>query len=212
HEKSDLIMFKEVTEFAERIEKPADVPRIVDQAITVAKTKQRPVYIEIAKDVWGKACPAPAAPLNLAIPPSGNETPLARDIVAKLRAASKPALLLGIEIERYGLVGETVALVNRFAIPWSTTLLAKSVIPEQTAGFVGVYGGENAPPSVIRVIEGADALLAIGCVMGRQYRRLVRNSAAKMTLAFNGQVKIGAPPPQPPSLPAPPPAPPAQPW
>ena len=200
HEKSDLVTFKEVTEFAERIEKPADVPRIVDQAIMIAKTKQRPVYIEVAKDVWGKACPAPAAPLNLTIAPSGNETQLARDIVAKLRAASKPALLLGIEIERYGLASETIALVNRLAIPWSTTLLAKSVIPEQTAGFVGVYGGENAPPSVIRVIEGGDALLAIGCVMGRQYRRLVRNSAAKMTLAFNGQVKIGAAPAKPASL------------
>jgi indolepyruvate decarboxylase len=200
HEKSDLVMFKEVTEFAERIEKAQDVPRIVDQAITVAKTKQRPVYIEVAKDVWGKTCPAPMAPLNVAIPATGNETQLARDIVAKLRSAAKPALLLGIEIQRYGLASETIALVNKFAIPWSTTLLAKSVIPEQTAGFVGVYGGENAPPSVIQVVERADALLAIGCVMGRQYRRLVRNSNAKMALAFSGSVKIGSTPAKPASL------------
>jgi indolepyruvate decarboxylase len=200
HERSDLIMFREVTVFAERIETPGDAPRLIDRAIVMAKTKQRPVYLEIAKDVWGTSCPAPSRPLDFTDPPSGNETQLARDIVAKLHNASKPALLLGIEIQRYGLASEVTALVNKLAVPWSTTLLAKSVIPEQTPGFVGVYGGENAPPSVIQVIEGADALFVIGCVMGRQYRRLIRNSTAKISLAYDGMVKIGANPPKPASL------------
>jgi indolepyruvate decarboxylase len=55
----------------------------------------------------------------------------------------------------------------------------------------------NAPPSVIQIVEKTDALLAIGCVMGRQYRRLVRNSNGKMMLAFNGQIKIGSGPAKP---------------
>jgi indolepyruvate decarboxylase len=188
---SDLVMFREVTEHAVRIERKEDVPAMVDRAIVIAKTKQRPVYIELAKHLWTQSVRAPTAPLDFSVAPSGMEAAIARDIVAKLRAAAKPALLLGIEVQRYGLATEVTALVNKLQIPWSSTLLGKSVIAEQTPGFVGVYGGENGPASVIRVVEQADALLAIGCVMGRQYRRLARNSKTKMTLAFNGAVKIG---------------------
>jgi indolepyruvate decarboxylase len=200
HTQTDFVLFKEVTEYAVRVEKASDAPAVVDKALTVAKTKQRPVYIEIARDVWGTPCPAPGAPLNFTIAPSGNETELAKTIVANLRNASKPVVLLGIEVQRYGLADDVTALVTKLAIPWSTTLLAKAVIAEQTPGFIGVYDGEEAAPRIARLVEGADALLALGCVWGRQYRRLVQNSKAKIALAFNGAVKIGANPAQPASL------------
>jgi indolepyruvate decarboxylase len=116
---------------------------------------------------------------------------IARDIMAKLRSATKPVLMLGIEVQRFGLSNEVAALVSRLQIPWSSTLLGKSVIPEQAPGFIGVYTGENAAPSIVRVVEQADALLAIGCVMGRQHRRLARNSRDRIALAFKGEVKIG---------------------
>jgi indolepyruvate decarboxylase len=191
HTQSDIVMFREVTEYAVRIERKEDVPAAVDKAIVVAKTKQRPVYIEIAKHVWGQMCRAPAGQLDFTVAATGNETAIARDIIEKLRAASKPALLLGIEVQRYGLGNEVTALVNRLQIPWSSTLLGKSVIAEQTPGFVGVYSGENGLPSVTQVVEGADALFVVGCVMGRQYRRLARSSKAKIALAFNGEVRMG---------------------
>ena len=200
HTQSDMVMFREVTEYAVRVERKEDVPAAVDRAIVVAKTKQRPVYIEIAKHVWGQPCRAPAGALDFTVAPAGNEAAIARDIIEKLRAASKPALLLGIEVQRYGLASEVTALVNRLQIPWSSTLLAKSVIAEQTPGFVGVYSGEKGLPSVAQAIEGADALVAVGCVMGRQYRRLARNSRARIALAFNGEVRIGGAAPRPASL------------
>ena len=190
HTQADLNVFREATQSADRIEKASDVPKVVDRALITAKTKSRPVYIEIAKDLWGMTCPAPGAPLDFSTAPSGKEGQLAKQITDNLHHASKPALLLGVEIVRYGLTDDIVALVNKLEIPWSTTLLAKSVIPEQTPGFVGVYGGEQAPPSVRQVIEHADALLAVGCVMGRQYRNLVVNSNSSLMLAFNGTVRI----------------------
>ena len=200
HTQADLNVFREVTEFADRIDKAPDVPKVVDRALVTAKTKLRPVYIEIAKDIWSKPCPAPGAALDFSTVPSGKEEQLAKQILDNLRRASKPALLLGIEVQRYGLSDQIVALVNKLAIPWSTTLLAKSVIPEQIPGFVGVYGGEQALPSVRQVIEHADVLFAIGCVMGRQYRNLVINSNSKLMLAFNGSMRINGNPAQPADL------------
>ena len=194
-EKTDLALFREVTEYAGRAEKAADVPRVVDTAIRTALTAQRPVYIEIAKHLWEAKCPAPEGALDVTLAPSGEEGRLATEILEKLRTASRPALLLGIEIQRYGLEDAVTALIEKLQLPWATTMLAKSVIPEQTPGFVGVYGGERAVPSVKKIIEGSDALLAIGCVLGRQYRRLVTDGRDKVTLIANQSVRTGRAPP-----------------
>jgi indolepyruvate decarboxylase len=178
-EQADLAIFR------------ADVPRVVDQAIRTALMARRPVYIEIAKHIWDAKCPAPAGALDATVAPSGQEGRLAAELLERLRAASQPALLLGIELQRYGLEEAAIALVEKLKLPWATTMLAKSVIPEQTPGFVGVYAGERAAPPVKKVIEGSDALLAIGCVMGRQYRRLVTQAGDRMILAANQVVRVG---------------------
>lgn len=194
-EKTDLSIFQEVTEYAGRAEKASDVPKVVDTAIRTALTAQRPVYIEIPKHLWDAKCPAPEGALDVSLAPSGQEGRLATEILEKLRTASRPALLLGIEIQRYGLEDAVTALIEKLQLPWATTMLAKSVIPEQTPGFVGVYGGERAVPSVKKIIEGSDALLAIGCVMGRQYRKLVTDGRDKVTLLANQAVRAGRAPP-----------------
>lgn len=193
-EKTDLAVFKEVTEYAERAERAADVPRVVDAAIRTAVMKQRPVYIEIPKQLWEASCAAPTAPLDVTVAASGEEDRLAAEIVEKLRAAARPALLLGIEIQRYGVAKEVTALVQKLGLPWASTLLGKSVIPEQTAGFVGVYAGERSVPAVKKVVEESDALLAIGTVLGRQYRALVTRSIGTMMIAANDGVRAGKKP------------------
>lgn len=190
-EKADLAIFREVTEYAERAERASDVPRVVDTAIRTALLSKRPVYIEIAKHLWEAKCPAPEGALDATLAPSGQESSLAAQIVERLRTAARPALLLGIEIQRYGLEDAVTALVEKLQLPWTTTMLAKSVIPEQTAGFFGVYGGERAVPSVKKIIEGSDALLAIGCVMGRQYRRLATQGRDKLILIANQAARLG---------------------
>lgn len=191
-DKTDLAMFREVTAYAERAEKAEDVPRVVDAAIRAAVTQSRPVYIEIPKHLWTASCPAPAGPLEVAVPPSGQEDAIAAELVARLKAATRPAVLLGIEIQRYGLEDAVTALIERLGLPWATTFLAKSVVAEQTAGFVGVYGGSQAVPAVRHVIEDSDALLTLGCVWGRQYRGLVTGSAEALMQASQDQVKIGS--------------------
>jgi len=190
-EKTDLSIFREVTEYAARAESAADVPKVVDTAIRTALLSQRPVYIEIPKHLWDAKCPAPEGALDLTLVPSGQESRLAAEIVEKLRTASRPALLLGIEIQRYGQENTVTAWIEKLQLPWATTMLAKSVIPEQTAGFIGVYAGERSVPSVKKIIEGSDALLAIGCVMGRQYRRLATQGRDKLMLISNQTAQWG---------------------
>jgi indolepyruvate decarboxylase len=188
---TDLTVLRQVTAFAARIETVATARATIDQALTMAMREQRPVYIEIARDVWKQTLPAPGAPLDATPAGAAGDTATAQRILRTLSAARRPALLLGIEIARYGLVDDVTTLVERLGIPYATTLLAKSVIADTTPGFVGVYGGTSAPPSVRTVIEGADALVAVGCVFGRGFRSLVEMRGNELIRLANGTALFG---------------------
>ncbi len=189
-ERSDLTMFKEVTAYAQRAESRDDVPRVVDEAISTALRERRPVYIEIPKDVWDAPVGGIGAPLTAAPSPSGREGALATQILGRLGDSKRPLLLLGIELQRYGLLEQTVALVRKLGIPYTTTMLAKAIIPESTEGFAGVYIGTNSVPAVRELVDQSDTILALGCVYGRQYRELATKSAKALVSAAGGQVRM----------------------
>jgi indolepyruvate decarboxylase len=175
---SDLHMFEEVTCFAKRIERKEDIASIVDEALLAARLKQRPVYIEVPKDLWRATLPSPEKPLNTQPVPTGNEATVAKNIVSFLQAGKSPALILGIEISRFQLQDQVEQLLAKWSIPFATTLLAKSVVNENTNGFVGVYGGERALSLPKQTIEQSDALLSLGVVLSRQHRRMAQKGKA----------------------------------
>lgn len=100
---TDLTAYKLVTASAVRAAKASDVPAIVDQAISTAIMKKRPVYIEINMGIWNSTCPMPAGTLPIANPAAGTEQQLATTIVELVRAAQSPLILVGTEIQRYSL-------------------------------------------------------------------------------------------------------------
>ena len=92
---TDLSAYKLVTADAARAGKVADVPAIVDRAISTAVAKKRPVYVEINMAIWNSTCPMPTGPLTIVNPPAGTETQLASVIIALIRAAHSPLILVG---------------------------------------------------------------------------------------------------------------------
>ncbi len=199
-EKTDLTVFKEVTAFAERIERAADAPRLVDAALTAALTQSRPVYLEVAKDLWSASCPAPTSKLALDERMTGNEATVAATILERLQSAQRPVVLVGIEVARTKSGPLVTEWLQRLGVPWASTLLAKSVVAEQTPGFVGVYAGEHSMPSVKLALEKADAILSLGCVFGRQFRNLVVASRKTLMHVGDGTVRLGDRPPTPASF------------
>ncbi len=189
---TDRSIFREVTAYAKRAETIGQVKKVVDDALLAALTKKRPVYIEIPKDLWEKReVPAPGAALTIPAAEPGDERAIARDMLRRLRDAQRPALLLGIELQRFGLADQAAALVQRLGVPWSTTMLAKAVIAETTPGFIGVYDGRYAPTSVRTTIEQADVLICLGTILGVQYRDLLKPRLSRMIRAVDGRVKVG---------------------
>jgi indolepyruvate decarboxylase len=188
-EQSDLTMFREVTAKAVRAEKASEVPGLVDDALETAMKSRRPVYVEIPKHLWTATCSAPRGKLGTTPPASGQEAKLAEEILSRLSRAKRPALLLGVELQRYGLADDARALVEKLGVPWATTMLAKTVVPDDVTGCAGAYVGFRSRPELRDLLEKSDAVVAIGCVFGRQYRTLATKSFKQLTVIGNGQVR-----------------------
>jgi indolepyruvate decarboxylase len=186
----DLNTYKLVTASAARAGRVADVPTVVDTAIATAVKRKRPVYIEISRDIWTATCPAPSGALQVAEPPAGTEGQLAGAIVGLVRAATSPLVLVGLEIQRYGLADKVAELITRLGVRWSTQLAAKGVLPEQGNGWVGVFAPPNSLPAAANAIAQADLLVLLGCVFPGNYATLIRNGTGRIITAYDGKVKI----------------------
>jgi TPP-dependent 2-oxoacid decarboxylase len=187
---TDLAAYKLVTAYAARAGKVADVPGVVDGAIAAAMTSKRPVYVEIGMDIWGSACPMPIGSLPTVNPPFGTEPQLAKQIVGLLRAAHSPVLLVGAEIQRYGLADKVADLIAKLGVRWASALLGKSTLAEEGAGWVGVYDPPHSPSAIQNIVEQADLLVTLGCVFPTGYRPLVQAAFDRMVQVYDGQVRI----------------------
>lgn len=190
---TDLNAYKLVTASAVRADKAADVPALVDKAISTAITRKRPVYLEINMDIWDSTCPMPAGPLPVAVPPAGTEGPLAAQIVGLIRAANAPLILIGEEIQRYGLADKVLDLIAKLGVRWASSLLAKSTLAEQGAGWVGVYDPPHSHADVKTAVEHADLLVTLGSVYPGGYASMVQNSFDQIVQIYDGKVRIKTP-------------------
>ena len=82
-----------------------------------------------------------------------------------LTAARRPVILADVEIHRFGLQDELLALAESTGMPIATTILGKSVISEAHPLFAGVYEGAMGRPEVTELVESADCLLMLGCFL-----------------------------------------------
>ena len=187
---TDLTAYQLVTAYAARAAMVGDVPTVVDRAISAAITKKRPVYLEINMGIWDSPCPMPAVPLVVTNPPSGAEQQLAATIVGLIRAAHAPLILVGAEVQRYGLADKVADLIAKLGVRWATALLAKSTLAEQGQGWMGVYDPPHSQVVAKDAVENADLLVTLGCVFPNGYAALIRNAFGRMVQVYDGKVRI----------------------
>lgn len=190
---TDLEAYKLVTANAGRAATVAEVPTVVDTAIAAAISTKRPVYIEINLDIWDSTCPMPAGPLNLNRTPAGIEQQLATTVVGLIRAAQKPLILVGTEIQRYGLADDVADLIAKLGVRWATALQSKATLAEQGAGWIGVYDPPHSLIAVKNAVEQADLLVTLGCVYPVGFAPLVQNSFGRIVQIYDDKIRIKTP-------------------
>lgn len=161
---TDLRVFSQVTTVAERISDPHLAPGQIDNALRACLTERRPIYLETTEDVYDLPCDRPqgsiAASPRRSDPANAAE---ALDVVAdRLRAAERPLVWAGVELERFGLAGEFARLLDHLGIPYVSSLSGKGVLDEDNPHYVGTFDGPSTPEPVAEVFAEADYVLALG--------------------------------------------------
>jgi len=182
----DLEAFRPFTCFCERATSLADLPAQIDRAFVAAITKKHPVYLEIPQAWLGTNCAQPTGNLNLSIS-VGTAEATAKRLLAEIKAARSPMLIVGVEIERYGLATSTLALIDKLGLRWTSTLLAKATLPESHPKFLGVFNGEEAPRTVLDAIQRSDLVIALGAVFGSGHGSTMLGQIAKTVRFWDGQ-------------------------
>jgi indolepyruvate decarboxylase len=164
HAETQLAIYREVTCAQAVLDDPAPAPREIARVLTAAREMSRPVYIELPRDMVDVDVGA--------VPPfvetAGNVEAAgaaADEIMGRLERAAAPALLLCVEVRRYGLEKKVTELARRLSIPTATTFMARGILAADGAPLVGTYLGLAGDPAIRKAIEGSDALLMLGVIL-----------------------------------------------
>lgn len=151
----------------------ADVPRSLAQAIFEARLRRRPTYLSVPYDDWtDEAGPnaesVAARSLEQSGFPSGAQV---TRVAEEVRAARRPALVLGGDIDADGLFDEATALAERLSAPvWAAPSLHRLPFPNRHPQFRGVLPAGIAP--VADALAGHDLVLVLGAPVFRYHEYL----------------------------------------
>lgn len=144
----------------------------IERVISEALRQSAPAYIVIPENV-GRT-PLIGAPVKgrpLAQIKRQQSCPLELDaavsaLADKVNRARKPIAFASTLLQRFGVVEQATALLDRSGLPFAALSMDKGVIDETHPGYLGVYSGAlTARPEVKAAVEGADLLLDLGGVV-----------------------------------------------
>ena len=163
---TQLKVLEQLTEAATVLDNPQTAAREIDRVLAAAVQHKRPVYIELPRDMVNAPVTVEPQPAR----PSPEPDPIAlreavAEVLARINAAERPVILADIEIQRFGLQGELMRLVEGSNIPVAATILSKSVVREDHPLYLGVYEGAMGRREVTEYVEGSDCLILLGVFM-----------------------------------------------
>jgi len=168
HEMPDqLATIRSVVKWAERIERPADAPAVINEAFRQMLSGRRgPVAVEIAWDVLASSEPVPeaqAAKLDAPLEPA----PSAIQEAAKLLAAAKrPLIMVGSGAQHVAL--EVRALAQELDAPVTSFRGGRGIMPEDHELGLSNY-------AAFRIFPQVDVLLGIGSRLELPYLRWTKS-------------------------------------
>lgn len=184
-DQTDLNIFRHITVYSEVLSDLAKTKEFIDVAFLTAKTEQRPVYLEIPQDYWGEKLSEVA--FNLPQATNNINTDFIREAEIKISAAKSPILFIGVEIVRKQLRDKVLTLIDKWNIPFVTTVLAKSYLPELHPNFIGTYDSDLFhKKDLFQIIDDSDCPISLGCIWGIDHRDYIKRKYNFMVdIAFN---------------------------
>jgi TPP-dependent 2-oxoacid decarboxylase len=166
-------VFEEITVASVIINNPQTAAQEIDRILNAALSYKRPVYIELPRDIVS---------VDIFLDASSNNTDPQMDhdqeksdptilsealheTIDMINSSTRPVIVAGVEIQRFGLQNELLHLIEKLKIPVSSTILSKSVISELHPLYLGLYEGALGHDSVREYVESSDCLILLGALM-----------------------------------------------
>ncbi|MFM8706627.1 MAG: alpha-keto acid decarboxylase family protein [Planctomycetia bacterium] len=164
--RTQLDVFEKICAASREIADPATAFRDIDFLLDTAHRQKRPVYLELPRDIVG-VVPDQIRPYAHAEPKSDPDAlaEAVKEALARIAAAQRPVIIAGIELHRFGLQAEALALAEVAGIPIAATMLAKSVISEVHPLYIGLYEGAMGRRDVTEFVEESDCLILLGTIL-----------------------------------------------
>ena len=164
--RTQLEVFEKICAASREIVDPATAFRDIDFLLDTAHRLKRPVYLELPRDMVA-VVPDQIRPY---VQPARRSDPAAlaeavREAVARIEAAKRPVIIAGIELHRYGLQADAVALAEAAGLPIAATMLAKSVVSEVHPLYIGLYEGAMGRQEVTDFVEESDCVILLGTIL-----------------------------------------------
>jgi indolepyruvate decarboxylase len=159
-------VFEKICVACAELNDPHTACREIDRVLDAAVRYKRPVYIELPRDMV-KVVP-PQTPAYRKAEPVSNQEALAEAVAETKRLlaeAKRPIIIAGVEIHRFALQDQLIALAEATQIPIAATILGKSVVSEKHPLYVGLYEGAMGLDDVTRYVEESDLTLLLGAFM-----------------------------------------------
>src|SRR5262249_54853793 len=157
-----------------------------------ARERSLPVYIELPRDMTAAQVGAvPVLPRRTGDPDALAEC--ADEVMERLGGAEAAAVLVDIEIRRYGIEGPATALPPKLGLPVVTTFMGRGLLEAAPDVLIGTYLGAAGDPAITRLVEDADALLLLGVLLcDTNFALSQRRLDPRRTIhAFDNEVRVG---------------------
>lgn len=189
---TQLAVFKEVTCDQAVLTDPATAPAEIARVLRNARERSLPVYIEFPRDMVAAQC-AEVPVLGRLAPDAEALTECADEIVARLSAAKSAAIIVDVEIRRYGVEEHVARLARKLGLPVVTTFMGRGLLENAPDVAIGTYLGAAGEAGITRLVEDADALLLLGVIVSDTNFALSQRvlDPRRTMLALDRQVRIG---------------------
>jgi len=159
-------VFEKICVAGTELTDPTIAFREIDRVLDTAARTKRPVYIELPRDMVNVTPDVPY-PFRSTEAVSDPETlaEAVAEAVKWINQSQRTVIVAGVEIHRFGLQDDVVALVEGSNIPFAATLLGKSVISETHPMYIGLYEGAMGRDEVTRFVEESDCVILLGTFM-----------------------------------------------
>jgi pyruvate decarboxylase len=143
------------------IHRPEDAPAQIDKAIEMALHYRKPVYIEIACNIFSSMVSNPHV-RSFKMKKESDQKSLRASVnqaAQMLNKAKKPIIVVGSHARACQVLSdiEKFSLHTKYAI--SVMADAKGFINEELSTYVGVYWGPVSSPGAAAVVESSDAVV-----------------------------------------------------